>query len=43
LEGAAEGIAAHDYAPTGLETGACKFCGVRAVCSYYAAFSEISE
>lgn len=43
LEGAAEGIAAHDYSPTGLDNGSCSWCGVRAACSYYGTLQEIER
>lgn len=35
LNDVAEGIARGDYTPTGLATGACRYCPVRFICSYY--------
>lgn len=37
LEYVANGITKGDFRPTGLESGACKFCPVKTVCDYYAA------
>lgn len=40
LEDAANGIAKADFAPTGLDTGACRYCPYRPECDYYAAMEE---
>lgn len=39
LEETAEGIANSRFEPTGLETGECKWCPVRASCVYWAEFA----
>ena len=39
LQSAAEGVERADYAPTGLGTRACSYCGVRGICGPYTRYT----